>query len=169
MWRRHPGNDSTEAMTDLVVVMKAAAQTAEEHGVTLAFEPEVNNVANSAEKARQLIDEVGSSSVKVVMDPANIFKAGELPRMQDKLREAFALLGTEIALAHAKDLDHDGEAGHLGAGEGLLDYELYLALLEQSGFDGTIVLHQMHHLSDTEIDSRFDYVSRTAPAGYLTK
>jgi hypothetical protein len=27
-------------MTDLVAVMKAAAQTAEEHAVTLAFEPE---------------------------------------------------------------------------------------------------------------------------------
>ena len=167
MWRRHPGNDSPEAMTDLVAVMKAAAQTAEEHGVILAFEPEVNNVANSPEKARQLIDEVGSSSVKVVMDPANIFKAGELPRMHDKLREAFSLLGNDIALAHAKDLDHDGEAGHLGAGQGLLDYPLYLALLQQSGFGGTIVLHQMHHLSDAEIDSCFDYVSRKAPAGFL--
>ena len=108
------------------------------------------------------IDEVGSSCVKVVMDPANIFKAGELPRMQDKLREAFDLLGNDIALAHAKDLDHDGEAGHLAAGEGLMDYPLYLSLLQHSGFDGTVVLHQMHHLSDAEIDSRFAYVE---PAG----
>jgi sugar phosphate isomerase/epimerase len=167
MWRRHPGNDSPEAMTDLVAVMKAAAQTAEEHAVTLAFEPEVNNVASSPERARQLIDEVGSPCVKVVMDPANIFKAGELPRMQDKLREAFDLLGNDIALAHAKDLDHDGEAGHLAAGEGLLDYPLYLSLLQRSGFDGTVVLHQMHHLSEAEIDSRFAYVRQEAPAGFL--
>ena len=168
MWRRHPGNDSPEATTDLVAVMKAAAQTAEEHGVILAFEPEVNNVVNSPMKARQLIDEVGSPSVKVVMDPANIFKGGELPQMQDKLREAFSLLGDDIALAHAKDLDHDGEAGHLGAGQGLLDHPLYLALLQQSGFDGTIVLHQMNHLNDAEIDSCFGYVSRKAPAGFLS-
>jgi sugar phosphate isomerase/epimerase len=168
MWQRHPGNDSPEAMADLVEVMKAAAQTAEEHGVTLAFEPEVNNVINSPEKARQLIDEVGSASVKVVMDPANIFRAGELPHMRDRLREAFALLGSDIALAHAKDLDHDGEAGHLAAGEGLLDYPLYLSLLQHSGFDGTIVLHQMHHLGDAEIGSRFAYVRREAPAGYLS-
>lgn len=167
MWRRHPGNDSPEAMADLVAVMKAAAQTAEEYAVTLAFEPEVNNVASSAERGRQLIDEVGSSSVKVVMDPANIFKAGELPRMQDKLREAFDLLGNDIALAHAKDLDHDGEAGHLAAGEGLMDYPLYLSLLQRSGFDGTVVLHQMHHLSEAQIDSRFAYVSQEAPAGFL--
>jgi sugar phosphate isomerase/epimerase len=167
MWRRHPDNDSPEAMADLVAVLRAAARTAEDHGVTLAFEPEVNNVASSPERARQLIDEVGSPAVKVVMDPANIFKAGQLPQMQDKLREAFALLGHDVALAHAKDLDHDGEAGHLGAGQGLLDYPLYLSLLEQSGFDGTIVLHQMHHLSDAEIDSCFAFVSRNAPAGFL--
>src|SRR5580700_3674758 len=154
MWRRHPDTDSPEAMADLVAV-------------TLAFEPEVNNVASSPERARQLIDEVGSPAVKVVMDPANIFKAGQLPQMQDKLREAFGLLGDDVALAHAKDLDHDGEAGHLGAGQGLLDYPLYLSLLQRSGFDGTIVLHQMRHLTDAEIDSCFAFVDRNAPAGFL--
>jgi len=167
MWHRHPDNDTPEAMADLVEVMRAAARAAEEHGVTLAFEPEVNNVINTTEKARQLIDEVGSPAVKVVMDPANIFKRGELPQMQAKLRQAFDLLGDDIAVAHAKDLDHDGEAGHLGAGEGLMDYPLYLALLRDSGFGGTIVLHQMHHLSDTGIDRCFDFVRQQAPAGFL--
>lgn len=167
MWRRHPGNDGPDAMTDLVAVLKEAAPTAEECGVTLAFEPEVNNVINSADKARHLIDTVASPSLKVVMDPANIFRAGELPRMQDKLREAFSLLAGDIALAHAKDLDHDGEAGHLGAGQGVLDYPLYLSLLRDSGFGGTIVLHQMHHLSDAQIDSCFAHVRQEAPAGFL--
>ena len=167
MWRRHPDNDSPEALADLVEVMRAAARAAEEHGVILALEPEVNNVISSAPRARQLIDEVGSPAVKVVMDPANIFKAGELPQMQDKLHEAFRLLGDDIAVAHAKDLDHDGEAGHLGAGEGRLDYPLYLSLLQASGFGGTIVLHQMHHLSDAGVDGCFAFVRREAPAGFL--
>ena len=168
MWRRHPGNDSPEALADLVEVMKAAARAAEEHGVILALEPEGNHVINSTPRARQLIDEGDSPAVKVVMDPANIFQAGELPRMREKLTEAFDLLGGDIALAHAKDLDHDGEAGHLGAGEGLLDYPLYLSLLQQSGFNGTIVLHQMHHLDDAGIDARFAFVREQAPAGYLS-
>jgi sugar phosphate isomerase/epimerase len=168
MWRRHPDNDSPEALADLVEVMTAAARAAEEHGVTLALEPEVNNVINSTARARQLIDEVGSPAVKVVMDPANIFKAGELPQMQEKLREGFRLLSDDIAVAHAKDLDHDGEAGHLAAGEGRLDYPLYLSLLRDSGFDGTIVLHQMHHLGDADIDARFAFVRQAAPAGFLT-
>jgi hypothetical protein len=39
--------------------------------------------------------------------------------------------------------------------------------LQQSGFDGTIVLHQMRHLTDAEIDSCFAFVDRNAPAGFL--
>ena len=39
--------------------------------------------------------------------------------------------------------------------------------LQQSRFDGAIILHQMHHLSDAEIDSCFVYVSQKAPAGFL--
>jgi sugar phosphate isomerase/epimerase len=167
MWRRHPDNDSAEAWGDLVAITKEAARTAEEHEVVLAFEPEVNNVVNSAERARKLIDDVGSPAVKVLMDPANIFKAGELARMQDKLEQAFALLGRDIALAHAKDLDHDGEAGHLGAGRGVMDYRLYLSLLQESGFDGVLVLHQLRGLSDPEIDSCFSYVRAKAPSGFV--
>jgi sugar phosphate isomerase/epimerase len=167
MWRRHPDNDSAEAWRDLVAITREAARTAEEHHVVLAFEPEVNNVVNSAERARRLIDDVGSPAVKVLMDPANIFKAGELARMQDKLEEAFVLLARDIALAHAKDLDHDGEAGHLGAGRGLMDYPLYLSLLQKSGFDGVLVLHQLRGLSDAEIDGCFSYVRAKAPRGFV--
>ena len=49
--------------------------------------------------------------------------------MREILDEAFTLLGEHIAFAHAKDLDRDGEAGHLAAGKGLLDYDQYLSLL----------------------------------------
>ncbi len=50
-------------------------------------------------------------------------------------------LGDDIVLAHAKDLDHDGAAGHLPAGHGLLDYDLYLKLLHDVGFSGALILH----------------------------
>ena len=60
MWRRHPDNDTPEAWADLTVSMRQAIQVAEEHQVTLAFEPEVANVVDSAIKARRIIDEIGS-------------------------------------------------------------------------------------------------------------
>ena len=141
MWRAHPDNSSESAWQDLVESMGQALAVAEDFGVTLALEPEVANVIDSAPRARRLLDEMQSPYLKIVMDGANIFHKGELPRMREILDEAFELLGDDIALAHAKDLDRDGQAGHLAAGTGLLDYEQYLGLLKESGYDGAVVLH----------------------------
>jgi sugar phosphate isomerase/epimerase len=141
MWRWHADSYTDDAWRDLISSMTAAARIGERLGVTMAFEPEVNNSVDSAKKARRLLDAVGSPHLKVVMDGANVFHAGELPRMREVLEETFALLGNDIALAHAKDLDHDGDAGHLPAGQGLLDYGLYISLLKRAGFDGALVLH----------------------------
>lgn len=143
MWRRHADNDTPEAWRDMIAALREAARIAEEHAVTLAFEPEVSNVVDSAAKARRLLDQIGSPRLKVVMDGANLFQAGDLPRMREILEEAFALLGGDIALAHAKDLSHDGEAGHEAAGAGLLDYDLYLSLLRRAGYHGPLVLHSL--------------------------
>ena len=141
MWQGHPDNNLPDAWRDLVACMTWAVRSAERHDVILAMEPEVNNTVDSAAKARALIDQIGSPNLKVVMDGANIFHTGELPHMRDKLTAAFDLLGNDIALAHAKDLDHDGDAGHLPAGHGLLDYPHYLNLLRQSPYRGPIILH----------------------------
>jgi sugar phosphate isomerase/epimerase len=75
------------------------------------------------------------------MDGANLFHAGELPRMKEILNEAFDLLGQDIVIAHAKDLNRDGAMGTVAAGNGLLDYGYYLSLLYGVGFGGPLILH----------------------------
>lgn len=150
MWRRHPDNDTPEAWRDMIAALREAVQIAEEHDVTLAFEPEVTNVIDSAAKGRRLLDEIGSSRLRVVMDGANLFHAGELPHMREILAEAFALLGNDIVLAHAKDLSQDGEAGHEAAGAGQLDYDVYLSLLRSIGYRGPLILHA---LTEEQVDS----------------
>jgi sugar phosphate isomerase/epimerase len=141
MWRRHPDNDSPEAWRDMAACVREATEIARQTRVVLAFEPEVNNVVNSAQKARRLLDEIASPFLKVTIDPANLFHAGELPRMREILDEAFALVGKDVVLAHAKDLDHDGDAGHLAAGQGKLDYDRYLSLLYAQRFQRPLLLH----------------------------
>ena len=141
MWRRHPDNNSPAAWRDMAACVREATDIAEQTGVVLGFEPEVNNVVDSAQKARRLLDEIGSPHLKVTMDAANLFHAGELPRMKEILEEAFALVGKDIVMAHAKDLDHDGDDGHLAAGQGKLDYDLYVSLLRACGFRGPLLLH----------------------------
>lgn len=141
MWRPHPDNGTPEAWQDMVASVEQAARIAERRNVVLAFEPEVANVVDSAEAARRLLDEVGSPRIKVLIDPANIFHRGELPRMAEMIDRAFDLLGDDVVMAHAKDLDRDGEAGHLAAGRGRLDYDRYLARLRAIGFEGALILH----------------------------
>jgi sugar phosphate isomerase/epimerase len=144
MWHRHPDNDSPQAWEDLVTSMREALRIAQENDITLAFEPEVANVVDSAQKGRRLLEEMQSPRLKVVMDGANLFHAGELPRMREILDEAFNLLGEHLVIVHAKDLSRDGEAGHEAAGTGLLDYDCYLSHVRAVGFDGPLILHSLH-------------------------
>jgi sugar phosphate isomerase/epimerase len=164
MWRRHEDNDTPEAWADLLVQVEQAVVAAESHGVTLGVEPEIGNTINSVHKARRLLDEIQSVHLKIVMDGANIFQRGQLPNMRKVLEEAFELLGSEIALGHAKDLERDGEAGQVAAGRGRLDYPYYMELLKKSGFDGVIILHA---LNPTEAKDRLAFVRNAAPAGYV--
>ena len=149
MWFPHADNDTPAAWKDLIASMTEAVGIAEAHKITLAFEPEVANVVDSAQKARRLIDEIGSPYLKVAIDGANIFHTGELPRMSEILDEAFDLLGNDIAIAHAKDLDHDGAAGHLPAGKGLLDYDRYLSLINNLDSNIPVILHG---LTEEDVD-----------------
>jgi sugar phosphate isomerase/epimerase len=165
MWRRHPDNDTPEAWADLLVQIEQAVRVAEECGVTLGVEPEIGNTINSVHKARRLLDEVKSPHLKIVMDGANIFQRGQLSQMRAVLDQAFALLGPDIVLAHAKDLDTDGEAGHVAAGRGRLDYPYYMELMQKSGFAGSIILHA---LKPGEAEDRLTFVRSIAPPGYLS-
>jgi sugar phosphate isomerase/epimerase len=149
MWAAHPDNGTPEAWDDMIAAMGEAVAIAEAFDVIVAFEPEVSNIVDSALKARRLLDQFRSPHLKVVIDGANLFHKGELPRMTEILDEAFDLLGDSIALAHAKDLSQDGEAGHEAAGHGLLDYDRYVSLLDRAGYTGPLVLHG---LKEDEID-----------------
>ena len=143
MWRGHVDNDTPEAWDDMVGSMTEALDIARRHDVALGIEPEVSNVVDTARKARRLLDEMNSPRLKIIIDGANLFHEGELPRMRAILDEAFDLLGPDIAMAHAKDLARDGRPGHVPAGKGALDFDHYVRRLSQAGFDGPIVLHSL--------------------------
>jgi sugar phosphate isomerase/epimerase len=130
MWRGHPANGHADAWADLLAAMERATAIAEEHDVWLAVEPETANVVDSPAKARRLLDELRSPRLKIILDPANLFHARDLPHQRAILDAAFDLLWPDIVLAHAKDVRVvDGTVHHVTAGTGVLDYHHYLTLL----------------------------------------
>jgi sugar phosphate isomerase/epimerase len=146
MWKWHPDNDSTEAWGDMVQSIDAALTSAEKNNLTLAFEPESENVANSASRARQLLDELRNPRLRIIIDPANLIS----PKRNQKevLDEAFSLLRDAIVIAHAKDRNNDFKP--CAAGKGILDFEYYLRCLKEIGFTGPLIMHGLE-----EEDVRF--------------
>lgn len=141
MWRFHPDNSTPEAWRDLRTSLDEVLEVAELHDVILGLEPEPSNVIDSASKARQLLDEVQSPNLRIVLDAANLIRPGGLDHMNRTLEDAFEILGNDIVLAHAKELDSDGRAGGLTLGAGVLDWDRYLELLRQAKFGGALVMH----------------------------
>ena len=138
-WRHHPDNASTESWHDLRVEMAKAAALAEAAGVRLGIEPELANVVNGAEAARRLIDEIGSPSLAVVLDPANLFEVADAATRRDLVARAVDLLADRIVMAHAKDRDVSG--GFATAGQGVIDFGHFIGCLRAAGFDGDMVTH----------------------------
>jgi sugar phosphate isomerase/epimerase len=168
MWRKHPENASADAWRDLLETASALVQIADDHGLTVAFEPEVVNVVDNAEKAERLIGEIGSPRLRVLFDPANLIRPVDLPDTERRLREDLARLAPYIAIAHAKDvarpLTGSTECHRVTASQGLLDYSTYLRGLATCGFDGALI---MHDLAETEIEACRLMLQSLAPAGVL--
>jgi sugar phosphate isomerase/epimerase len=138
-WRHHPDNGSVAAWTDLLTEMAKAITIAEAHGVALGIEPELANVVSSAAKAKLLIDEMQSSRLRIVFDPANLFETETQPEQRRIIADGLDLLGNRIVMAHAKDRLADG--GFTAAGQGVMDYRHFLRGLKATGFAGPLVTH----------------------------
>jgi sugar phosphate isomerase/epimerase len=137
MWKWHADNDSKEAWDDMVQSIEAALLAAEKNNLILAFEPESENIANSAIRARKLLDDLRNPRLRIIIDPANLISAKR--NQKEVLDEAFTLLRDAIVIAHAKDRNNDFEP--CAAGKGMLDFEYYLRCLKRIGFTAPLIMH----------------------------
>jgi sugar phosphate isomerase/epimerase len=161
MWKWHSANDSEEAWVDMVQSLESALIAAERNNLILAFEPESENIVNSASRARKLLNELRNPRLRVVIDPANLISPG--CNQKEVLDEAFALLGDSIVIAHAKDRDKDFQA--CAAGKGILDFEYYLQCVKRSGFNGPLI---MHGLEERDVAFARYFLRQTlANAGFI--
>jgi sugar phosphate isomerase/epimerase len=157
MWRAHPENGSKEAWADLLGTLERLVPIAEESGVFLGIEPELANVIDSASKAKQLLDDLKSPAVGIILDGANLVPADRRGEMKEIFDRAVALLQEDLLMAHAKDIP-EGPGGSQAAGRGLLDWEAYLSALQRGGFGGPIILH---NLVPEEVESSHRFVEET--------
>ena len=138
-WQFHKDNSSQEAWRDMRTEMSRALHLAEAHGIDLGIEPELGNIVSSAVSAKQLIDEMKSPRLKIVLDPANLFEIETKKVCDEIIARAVELLASHIAMAHAKDRNPRGE--FVAAGTGVVDFPQFVSCLKQTGFDGPLITH----------------------------
>jgi len=146
MWTYHSENEAPEAWQEMTNGIQQALAIASEYNIYLGIEPEVANVVCDAKSAARLISELGPDRIRIVFDPANLYRPPADPRRDRQvITDALSLLGHSVAIAHCKDIadprakpatnsEHDvvGEAyQHVAAGSGILDYDHYLSELKR--------------------------------------
>jgi sugar phosphate isomerase/epimerase len=147
-WQFHKDNSTAEAWRGMRTEMAKALQLAEAHDVKLGIEPELANIVSSAKLAKQLIDDLESPHLKIILDPANLFEIETKRHCKEIISGAVDLLAGNIVMVHAKDRNPLGE--FVAAGTGVVDFEHFINCLKKTGFDGPLVTHG---LSETEAPS----------------
>ena len=146
LWTAHPDNVTEAAWRDMADTTERLCELAESKGMTLAVETEASNTVSSPERARRLLDEVGSTRLGMILDPANLFPAGAARRenVRSVLKNAFELIGRAVVLAHGKDIKESDKIEFCGTGEGIVDFAYLAELLAEYGFDGDMMLHGIY-------------------------
>jgi sugar phosphate isomerase/epimerase len=163
MWRHHPDNDRPDAWSDVLTEIGRAISVAERHGLVLGIEPEPGNVVSTAERARRLLDETGSSHLGIVLDPANLIEGVAPDRINDVIDEGIALLGERTIVAHGKDRDAAGTVRPPGLG--VVPWHRFLDGLRSVGFSGPLILHGLSEAEVPAAASHLRDVLLDAPAG----
>ena len=158
-WEWHDDNLKESSWTELMHSTERILRFAETYGVVLGVETEVNNIINTAERARRYLDEFKSPNLKIIMDGANLMTAQSIGSMHAILDQAFDALGADIVSAHAKDLylDEAGKIAYTAPGKGLLDFGYYIAGLKNAGYKGSLI---MHGFGESDVAFSRDYLTK---------
>lgn len=150
LWRYDALNTTVSAWSDMSDSVRRMCDIAEKENVTLAIETEASNIINTPEKARKIMDETGSDKLKMILDCANLFGPGEasIESMRPMIDKAVKYFGSDIVLAHGKDIRPSDGIDFCGTGFGIVDFEYMLRALSGIGYTGDMVLHGIYDESD---------------------
>ncbi|MHB1034728.1 MAG: sugar phosphate isomerase/epimerase family protein [Pirellulales bacterium] len=155
-WLESPENTTEKGYLVCRTAFEKMARAAEKAGAVISIEPYWRNIIDSIERTERLFREIQSPALKLVMDPCNYFRKEQLPKMRPMLEAMFKRLGSQIVVAHAKDVKAAADGTDLpAAGLGVLDYPLYLRLLAQQDRELDLLLE---HLTLADVPRARDFV-----------
>lgn len=169
-WSYDEKNSTEEAYQEIKDVIEDIAKYAYDHDAVFLIENYVNNIVGSVEQIARLFNDVDHPGLGLLMDPTNYFTDKNIDDVDEELHRIFNCLQDRIKIAHAKDCKRAAniEEKHAGidaashntfrgagaielpaAGQGNLNYDLYLKLLSKKYPNIPIILE--HIDSEEEI------------------
>ena len=122
-YKYEPECRSDKSLDIFIKNLRPIVEYAEKMGVIVAIEPVLKHIVYSPQRARKVLDEIGSPNLQIIFDPVNLLGTENYQNRTQVINEAIELLGKDIACVHIKDFKVDGEElTACAAGTGEMDY-----------------------------------------------
>ena len=158
MWSYDPANSDISAWNDMMDTAKQLIDVVAPRGIKLLVETEPSNVVDSPEKARKMIDVLGSDTIQMILDGANLFPAGTAhpENVRPTLDRAFKAFGDRIMIAHGKDVIESDEVKFCATGLGIVDFDYMLQGLSKYAPGCDMLLHGIY--SDEDMPRAYSFM-----------
>ena len=133
-YKYEEANHSEEALEIFINNLRPVVEYAEKMGVIMAVEPVYKHIMCDIKRTRKVLDAINSPNLRVIFDPVNVMSLDNYQNQDEIIKEAFELLGEEIAVLHIKDFTiKDGQivSRPLTVGEGMLNIPLVMKLVKE--------------------------------------
>ncbi len=123
---------SDEALDVVIENVKEIVEYAEKMGVIFALECVHRHTICNMKRMKKVLDTVNSPNLQVIYDPINTFAPDTYQNQEDMMKEAFEILGDDIAIIHLKDFDvEDGKIVSRQIGEGIFKFDVLMKLIKE--------------------------------------
>ena len=120
-----------EALDAFIRGLAPVVECAERYGVTVAIEPVWKHIVCDGGRAAQVLDAIGSRSLRIILDPVNLLYPGNIDRREQVIGDAIEKLGDRVAMVHLKDYVPAGDdIKSVAAGTGEMDYTQILRFVK---------------------------------------
>jgi L-ribulose-5-phosphate 3-epimerase len=103
--------------------------TAEKVGSTVGIEAGINHPIHDLDTIEELIDEVDSPALKIILDPVNLLNQDNKADIYEILEEGLKRFGSKIYALHVKDYIFDEEKKIVKPGNGKMDFERFFKIV----------------------------------------
>ena len=123
---------SKEALETFIKGLAPVVECAEKYGVSMAIEPVWKHIVYSPERARIILDAIGSRNLRIIFDPVNLLCVENMDQREEIFAKTVELLGDDIAVVHLKDFVPEGnDLTSIAAGTGMMDYRQILKFMKE--------------------------------------